>query len=327
MSTAALPVELDVAYSAADRALALRRDVQDGLTHEPKRLPAKWFYDARGSELFTAITRLPEYYLTRAERSILLAHAAEVAALTRADTVVELGAGTSEKTRILLDAFEETGRLRRFVAFDVSEPTIRESAARLADEYPGIGVTAVVGDFERHLARLPSDGRRVVAFLGSSIGNLAPTERGKFLAALRGTMTRGEWFLLGVDLVKDPARLVAAYDDAAGVTAAFNRNVLAVLNRELDADFDVAAFDHVARYDRWSEWIEMSLRSARAQTVILREVGLAVAFAAGEEVRTEISAKFRPERLADEVLRHGLAVRRFWTDGAGDFGLVLAEAS
>lgn len=322
MSTPTIEMRLHLA--AEDRRAALRRDVLEGLTRTPKELPPKWFYDERGSELFTEITRLPEYYLTRRERAILAERARAVAEETRADTLVELGAGTSEKTRFLLDAMTAAGFLRRFAAFDVSEETLRGSALRIAEEYPGVEVTAVVGDFERHLAELPSGGRRLIAFLGSSIGNFPPGERAAFLSDLRRGMVPGDAFLLGIDLVKDPARLEAAYNDSAGVTAEFNRNVLTVVNRELGADFRPERFDHVARYDAENEWIEMLLRSRAPQQVTVSELDLEVRFARGEELRTEISAKFRPDRVEDELAEAGLDVRHLWTDPRGDFALALS---
>jgi L-histidine N-alpha-methyltransferase len=295
------------------------------LTATPKDLPPKWFYDDRGSELFDQITRLPEYYPTRTERSILVDHAADIVRVSGADTLVELGSGTSEKTRILLDAFHGRGRLRTFVPFDVSEATLREAAARVAAEYPGVAVHAVVGDFERHLAHVPTAGTRTVAFLGGTIGNLAPPARADFLAAVRAGLGPDDALLLGTDLVKDPDRLVAAYDDAAGVTAAFNRNVLHVLNRELGADFDPDAFAHVARWDARAEWIEMHLRPATAQTVKIPALDLVVEFEAGEAMRTEISAKFRREGVARELAGAGLELREWWTDPAGDFALSLSS--
>ena len=313
-------VQVDVHLEPDARESALRRDVLAGLTDTPKELPPKWFYDERGSELFDAITRLPEYYLTRCERAILAERAGEIAATVEADTLVELGSGTSEKTRLLLDAMA----VERFVPFDVSEEVLRASAARLADDYPGLEVHAIVGDFERHLELIPSDGRRLVAFLGSSIGNFPPASRAAFLAALRRTLGPGDAFLLGVDLVKDVRRLEAAYNDAAGVSAEFNLNVLNVLNRELGADFDLDFFTHVARFDVANEWMEMRLRSDADQHVSVAALDLEVDFAAGEEMRTEISAKFRREGLADELHAAGLELRRWWTDHRGDFALTLS---
>jgi L-histidine N-alpha-methyltransferase len=239
----------------SDIAAALRADVRAGLTAEPKVLPPKWFYDARGSELFEEITQLPEYYPTRAERAILAGRAAEIATLARTKTFIELGSGSSEKTRFLLDAMSRTGDLGLFVPLDVSASALEESTVDIADRYPGLSVRGIVGDFTRHLAALPAGGARLVAFLGGTIGNLVPTERAGFLHALRAELGRGEWLLLGTDLVKSPQVLVPAYDDAAGVTAEFNRNVLHVINRELGADFEPAAFEHVALWDAEQNWI------------------------------------------------------------------------
>lgn len=318
------PITVDVHLGPDDIADALRADVRAGLGATPKVLPPKWFYDDRGCELFDAITRLPEYYPTETERGILRAEAAAIAAASGADTIVELGSGTSDKTRTLLDAFTAAGQLRRFVPFEVNEATVRAAGAAIATEYPGVVVHAVVGDFERHLATLPREGRRMVAFLGSTIGNFAPAERARFLAELAANLRPGDSLLLGTDLVKDVDRLEAAYDDAAGVTAEFNRNVLSVVNRELDADFDVDAFRHVAFFDPDNEWIEMRLRSTCEQVVTIGELDLTVRFAEGEELRTEISAKFRRARVAAELEAAGLRLERWMTDPAGDFALSLA---
>jgi L-histidine N-alpha-methyltransferase len=325
--TATVPVKVDVYIDRAERRLALRADVLTGLTSTPKALPPKWFYDAWGSTLFEDITRLPEYYLTSRERSILVERAPEIARLTKANTLVELGSGSSEKTRLLLDSMVEAGHLRRFVPFDVSEPALRESSARIAEEYRGVEVHAVVGDFERHIRRLPEGHRRLVAFLGSSIGNLVGEERLRFLTELRDYLDPGEALLLGADLVKDPARLDAAYNDSRGVTAEFNRNVLAVVNRELHADFDLRRFEHVARYNREQEWVELFLRSLASQTVTVTDLGLRVEFAAGEELLTEISDKFRPQAVEAELAAAGFALRHWWTDPDGDFALSLSFAT
>lgn len=319
-----MTVVVDVHLDAADMAAALRDDARRGLTSTPKDLPPKWFYDERGSALFDAITRLPEYYLTRAERAILETRASEIAAATGADTLVEIGSGTSSKTRLLLDALRDAGTLCRYVPFDVSEATLREACRALVAAYPGLEVHGVVGDFERHLGLLPTKGKRLVAFLGSTIGNLTPIARAQFLAAIRAGMAPGDAFLLGTDLVKDPARLLAAYDDAAGVTAAFNRNVLAVLNRELGSRFDPASFEHVAAWDADAEWIEMRLRALGTLVVPVPALGITVHFAAGEEMRTEISAKFRRERVVAELQAAGLRLTHWWTDPAGDFALSLS---
>ncbi|MEW9548231.1 L-histidine N(alpha)-methyltransferase [Nonomuraea sp. NPDC050783] len=306
--------------------LALEQDVRTGLTATPKWLPPKWFYDETGSDLFTRITRLPEYYPTRRELAILRARAAGLAAASGADTLVELGSGTSEKTVLLLDALTAAGTLRTYTPVDVDAVTLTAAAHRLAGRYPGLEVRAVCADFERHLALLPRTGRRMVAFLGGTIGNLDPDARRAFLKELRGNLRPGDTFLLGADLVKDRRRLVAAYDDAAGVTAAFNRNVLRVLNRELDAAFDPDAFVHVALYDERRDWIEMRLRATRAMRVRVGALGLTAAFAEGEEMRTEISAKFRPDGLRAELAAAGFTVRAWHTDPAGDFALTLSEA-
>ncbi len=315
---------VDVHLDAGDLAAALRADALEGLTAAPKQLPPKWFYDERGSELFEAITRLDEYYPTAREHEVLLREAGRIAARSRADTLVELGSGTSEKTLALLDAVTATGQLRRFVPFDVCEGFLRDSAGTVAARYPGVAVHGVVGDFERHLARIPATGRRLIAFLGGTVGNLAPEVRKAFLAEVASLLRPGEGLLLGTDLVKDPARLVAAYDDAAGVTAEFNRNVLHVLNRELGADFVPERFDHVARWDPDEEWIEMWLRSTARQEVHVGALDLTVAFAAGEEMCTEISAKFRREGVTAELAAVGLELAEWWTDAAGDFAVSLS---
>jgi L-histidine Nalpha-methyltransferase len=317
-------IRVDVHLEPDAMARALEADVRAGLSAFPKTLPPKWFYDERGSELFDAITRLPEYYPTRAERAILVERAGDIAARTAADTLVELGSGSSEKTRLLLDALAGAGTLRRFVPFDVSEEVLRSAAGRIATEYDGIDVHAVVGDFEHHLDQIPTGGQRVVAFLGSTIGNLAPEPRAKFLAEVASGLAPGDSLLLGTDLVKDVTRLVAAYDDAQGVTAEFNRNVLRVLNRELDADFDVDAFAHVACWDPDEEWIEMRLRAEVAQLVTIERLGMEVRFGDGEELRTEISAKFRRDGVARELAAAGLELADWWTDPAGDFALSLS---
>src|SRR3954462_881620 len=298
----------------ADRAAALRTDVRRGLTGTPKTLPPKYFYDARGSELFDEITRLPAYYPTRTERSILQEHAADIAAATGAETLIELGSGTSEKTRLLLQALVSGGALRRFVPFDVDPAVLKDASAAVRDEFPGLEVEPIVGNFEQHLTSLPDGPRRLLAFLGSTIGNLEPVTRARFLSSVRSSLRPGDAFLLGTDLVKSPERLVAAYDDAAGVTAEFNKNVLAVVNRDLAADFDPAEFDHVAVWNADQEWIEMRLRSRTEQVVRIAALDLRVHFDRGEELRTEISAKFRREGVQRELAGAGLRLAEWWTD-------------
>jgi L-histidine Nalpha-methyltransferase len=319
-----MSITLETHLGPTSAAEALAADVRAGLTAHPKVLPPKWFYDQRGSELFDQITRLPEYYPTGAERALLAERSDEIAAVSGADVLVELGSGTSEKTRLLLDALRRSRRLRRFVPVDVDPTVLRAAGEAIAAEYPGVQVEAVVGDFERHLDLLPGGGRRMVAFLGSTIGNLEPGPRAAFLAGVRAGLADGDSFLLGTDLVKDVDRLVAAYDDAQGVTAEFNRNVLAVINRELGADFDLGAYEHVALWDPEQEWIEMRLRSVRDQVVHIRDLDLDVPFATGEELRTEVSAKFREEGVRAELAAAGLRMERWWTDPAGDVAVSLS---
>ncbi len=320
-----IPPTIEVHLTEAELRTAMETDVRDGLTATPKQLPPVYFYDDRGSRLFDQITRLPEYYPTRAERSILEAHAKDLVLQADADVLVELGAGTCAKSRVLLDALRDCGRLGRFVPLDVSETTLWAAARALAEEYPGLEVHAVVGDFHRHLDRLGADRRRLVAFLGGTIGNLDPAGRRRFLADLVATLSPGDRLLLGTDLVKAEDRLVAAYDDASGVTAEFNRNVLHVLNRELGADFPTDRFAHVARWNAAENRIEMWLRSLDASRISLRDLDLEVAFAAGEALLTEISTKFTPAGLEAELGASGLAVESRWTSDGGEFQLTLAR--
>ncbi|WP_410627394.1 L-histidine N(alpha)-methyltransferase [Amycolatopsis sp. cmx-8-4] len=304
----------------------LRADVVAGLTAEQKWLPPKWFYDAEGSELFEKITQLPEYYPTRSEREVLAAHAGDVAELTGAHTLVELGSGSSEKTRLLLDALTKHGTLAAFVPLDVSESALADAARSISADYPGLEVRGVVGDFTQHLDLLPGDGPRVVAFLGGTIGNFLPAERAAFLRSVREVLDEGEWLLLGTDLVKDAETLERAYDDAAGVTAEFDMNVLRVLNTRLGANFDLDEFEHVSHWDAEHEWVEMRLRARRELTVEIPGADLTVRFAAGEHIRTEISAKFRPGGVEAELAAAGFALQRWWTDSQQRFGVSLARS-
>jgi L-histidine N-alpha-methyltransferase len=305
---------------------SLGEDVLDGLTRPFKELPPKHFYDQTGAELFDRICELPEYYPTRTERAILAERSGEVAALTGAAEVVELGSGTAEKSRLLLSALARAGTLRRFLPVDVTEGMIRATGHELAAEYPGLEVHGIVGDFERHLGHLPVPaGPRIVAMLGGTIGNFTPGARRRFLRGIAGLLGPGGALLLGVDLVKDPERIEAAYDDAAGVTAAFNRNILRVVNRELGADFEPERFDHVAFFDHEHEWIEMRLRAQQRMTVHVAALGLTVGFAKREELRTEISAKFTPERLEADLAAARLEPVELFTDPDALFGLALAR--
>jgi L-histidine N-alpha-methyltransferase len=306
----------------------LADDVLDGLTRPFKELPPKHFYDSVGAELFDRICELPEYYPTRCEREILATRSSEIVALTGAGELVELGSGTAAKTALLLAAMHEAGTLERYVPIDVTESMLRASAQRLVDAFDGLHVHGIVGDFERHLDRVPAplDGTpRIVAFLGGTIGNFTPGSRRRFLRTLARLLGPDDFLLIGTDLVKDPAVIEAAYDDAAGVTAAFNRNVLNVVNRELDADFVPDAFDHVAFFDRDREWIEMRLRAQRPQRVTVGKLGLRLTFAAGEELRTEISAKFTRERVEGDLAAAGMELVDQLTDQDGLFALNLAR--
>lgn len=302
----------------------LRADVRHGLTAPSKSLPPKWFYDARGSELFEEITRLPEYYPTRAEQEILTRRAPEIAAATRAHSLIELGSGSSRKTRLLLDALTAAGTLERYVPLDVSDSALVQAGEALCRDYPALRVAAMVTDFEHELALADEPGPRLLSFLGSTLGNLDPAQRTDFYRILRRALSADDTLLLGVDLVKDPAVLVAAYDDAQGVTAEFDKNVLHVLNRELDADFDPDAYDHVALWNADEERIEMHLRSRIDQTVKIPPLDMSVDFVRGEHLRTEISTKFRREPLEAELAEAGFTIRQWWTDPQTRFALLLA---
>jgi len=319
-------VRLSSCLSRADQR-CLADDVLDGLTRPFKELPPKHFYDARGSELFERICELPEYYPTRAEREILARHADEIVAASAAGELVELGSGSPEKARILLEAMADAGSLRRYVPVDVSEQALRAAADELVADYPGLEVHGLLADFERHLASVPEgDGvPRLIALLGGTIGNFPPGSRRRLLREIRSLLGEDDHLLLGTDLVKDPAVLEAAYNDSSGVTAEFNRNVLAVINRELDGDFDLSSFEHVAFFDPRHEWIEMRLRASSPQTVHIRRLGLEVRFESGEELRTEISAKFTRSRVQEDFGAAGLELERWLTDPEQRFALSLAR--
>jgi L-histidine Nalpha-methyltransferase len=293
------------------------------LQSEPKRLPTIWLYDERGSRLYEEITRLPEYYLPRREGEILLAQAPEIAQLIQASTLAELGAGSANNTRLLLDALGAAGTLERFVPLDVSGQSLQASAETIAAAYPRIAVQAIVGDFERDLGLLPRGGQRLIAFLGSTIGNLYPDQRAKLLTALAAELAPRDSLVLGIDLVKDPARLQAAYNDPQGVTEAFVRNALTAVNRELEATFDQRRFAYVARWDPEHEWMDIGFRAREPHTVSVGRLGLEVAFEGDESLRVEISSKFRRARFEREAARAGLKVESWWTDRAGDFAVAL----
>ena len=315
---------LDVHLTAADADAALRADARRGLTANPKVLSPQWLYDARGSELFEQITALPEYYPFPAEREALTRHADAIARAAAADTLVELGSGSSSKTPVLLDALDRAGTLRRYVPVDVSPSALEDAVPALVEAYPGLDVHGVVADFTRDLRSVPRDGRRLVALLGGTVGNFEPGDRQVFLAALADALDPGEAFLVGTDLVKDEATLVAAYDDAQGVTAAFDLNILSVLNRVLGADFDRSGFDHLAVWVPQSSRIEMRLRARRAMRVRVSELDLEVDFAEGEEMRTEISTKFTREQIREELAAAGFSHDGWFTDPQDRFALSLA---
>jgi L-histidine N-alpha-methyltransferase len=316
---------VDVLHDKADGRRALFEATSRSLHVEPKELPAVWLYDERGSRLYEKITRLPEYYLPRRESEILRARAAAIARRTQPRTLVELGAGTAKNTRVLLDALDTAGTLERFVPLDVSEQTLRASAQAIAAAYPRVFVHAIVADFERDLDALPGRGRRLIALLGSTIGNLHPEQRSRFLATLASVLARDDAFLLGIDLVKDVARVEAAYNDSRGLTEAFVRNALTAVNGELDATFDQRRFVYEARWDAEHEWMDIGLRARRAHTVSIERVELDVAFEEGESLRVEISSKFRREQFELEAGRAGLRVESWWTDHAGDFAVALVR--
>lgn len=316
---------LEVYLTPAESVDALRAEAREGLTATPKWLSPKWFYDARGSELFEEITALPEYYPTRTERGLLTQYADEIAALTEPEILIELGSGSSEKTRLLLDAMTARGTLRTYVPQDVSVTALEGAAQQVGAEFPGIDVLGVVSDFTGSLHHLPGGGRRAVAFLGGTLGNLVPAERAEFLSGIAAVLAPGENLILGVGLVIDPAVLVPAYDDAAGVTAQFNLNVLAVLNKQLGANFPLDDFRHVALWDAENQWIEMRLEALRELSVHIDDLDLEITFAAGEQLRTEISAKFTEDGIAAELASAGFGVRKVWTDQDQRFALLCAQ--
>jgi L-histidine Nalpha-methyltransferase len=316
---------IDVHLSPDEVRSQMRADALRGLQGDVKSIPPVWFYDERGSRLFEEITQLPEYYPTRAERALLEEHAESIAGLAKADTLVELGAGACDKTRVLLDALQEAGTLSRYVPFDVSDEFLRSAAATLSDEFDTLDIHLVIGDFHHHLAEIPTEGRRMIAFLGGTIGNLDPAQRARFLFDLNCTMSSDDTLLIGTDLVKDPGRLVAAYDDAAGVTADFNRNVLRVLNEQLGGNFDPDRFRHVALWNGDEQWIEMRLRAQESTEVALTGAGITVSFDEGEDLLTEISSKFTPGRVESELYEAGFVVEGMWGAQEGEFLLTLAH--
>jgi len=325
MGATAQPIEIEVDLPAGGTLAGLAEDVREGLSCPFKELPPKYFYDARGSKLFEQITELPEYYPTRAERSILESGAADIVAAAGPTTLIELGSGAAAKTRYLLDAMRDAGSLETYVPVDISEEITRRVAEELVSEYDGLRVHGVVCDYETHLERVPREEGGLIAFLGGTVGNFRPGPRRSFLARIATLMYPGDRFLLGTDLVKDPGVLEAAYNDSQGITAEFNKNVLLVLNRELNAGFEPEAFEHVAFWDADNEWIDIRLRSLVEQFIDIRDLDMQVHFARNEEMRTEISTKFTRERLEASYADAGLELVEWWTDPDGLFALSLAR--
>ncbi len=325
MAATADQIAIEVHLPEGGTWAGMAEDVREGLSCPFKELPPKYFYDERGSELFERITELDEYYPTRAERSILDARATEIVAAAEPTTLIELGSGAAAKTRCLLDAMEDAGTLETYVPVDISEEITRRVADELVAEYEGLRVHGIVCDYETHLERVPREEGGLIAFLGGTIGNFRPAPRRSFLARIATLMYPGDRFLLGTDLVKAPAVLELAYNDPGGVTAEFNKNVLSVLNRELDADFDPDAFEHVAFWDADNEWIDIRLRSLAEQFIDLRELDMRTHFARNEEMRTEISTKFTRERLEASYADAGLELVEWWTDPDELYALSLAR--
>lgn len=302
-----------------------KRELRRALEESPRRVPSKYFYDERGSRLFVDITHLPEYYQTRTERELLTHHAEEIARIAGARELVELGPGAAAKSRLLLDAMVTTSGLERYIPLDVSDAFIRQAALGLTAEYPTLEVYGVVGDFLHHLDHLPEGHRRLVVFLGGTIGNLNPREAERFLASLAAAIAPGDYFLLGVDLVKDRARIERAYNDSAGVTAEFNRNILNVINERFAADFEPERFRHRAFYEPRSHAIQMRLVSDREQLVSIGALDWRLTIAEGEEILTEISTKFERQATSELLARHQLTPERWFSDEENLFALVLAR--
>lgn len=319
------PITMAVHSLGRDSRSQFIDDVRSGLTRSPKTLPPRWFYDDRGCELFDAITELPEYYQTRTERQILERHSREIMELVRPASLVELGAGSCTKSRVLIRAAKGLGSLWTFVPFDISESTLRHSATELSEEFDDLTVYCVTGEFDHHLSEIPRFGRQLIVFLGSTIGNFEAPEASRFLGEVRRLMRPGDHFLIGVDLIKDERELIAAYDDARGITADFNRNLLTRINRELDGRFDLAAFTHAVCWNRPDHRIEMCLRSLTDQTVAIRTAGLSVGFAAGELMRTEVCTKYTRPMVEAMLADAGIEPVAWYTDGASRFGLLLAR--
>ncbi|MEO0406509.1 MAG: L-histidine N(alpha)-methyltransferase [Cyanobacteria bacterium P01_A01_bin.135] len=314
-------------HTLAEAEQAAADEVVSGLQSTPKTLPPRYFYDDLGSELFEQICRLPEYYLTRTETAILATSAGAIAEVTGPCDIVELGSGSSTKTRLILDAYSDQ---QPFVyrPIDVSAGILKSSARALLVDYPSLEVHGLVSTYEQALSQLPPPQapHRLICFIGSTLGNLSPESCRQFLQQLRGALQPGDFFLLGVDLQKPVPLLEAAYNDAQGITAAFNLNMLRHLNDRFDGNFELAQFEHSAFYNRAQHQIEMHLRSRIQQTVHLKALSLTLDLAAGETIRSEISRKFSQEELEQDLLAQQLKPLNSWTDPKGWFSVTLAEA-
>jgi L-histidine N-alpha-methyltransferase len=305
------------------------KDVIEGLTKTPKSLPSKYFYDQQGSQLFEEICQLPEYYPTRTEAAILQEYAPEIVAYTGACELIELGSGSSTKTRLLLDAYYQQQKSSKYVPIDVSETILQASAIELQKEYPNLPIKGLIGTYEQALAycQNPSYNTRMIFFLGSSIGNFSATECDKFLEKIATVLKPGDYFLLGIDLQKPSAILEAAYNDAQGVTAAFNLNMLSHLNWRFQADFNLDLFSHKAIYNQDQSQIEMYLICQKTHPVHLKKLGLTVNFQASESILTEISRKFNLETMQKDLESKGLKPLKVFTDSGNLFGLILCQLS
>ena len=317
-------ITVEIALEHLDPAAEMA-ELRAALLETPRRIPTRYFYDRRGSELFERITELPEYYPTRAETRLLEARADEIAGSTGAEELVELGSGAASKTRILLDAMARAGNLRTYVPLDVTESMVRRAAGELAAAYPELTVHGLVADFHHHLDQIPAGEPRLVIFLGSTIGNLRPDEAVAFLRGIAAPMAPGDFFLLGVDLIKETAVIEAAYNDSAGLTAEFNRNILRVINRLAGGDFVPERFAHRAFFDPTNSWIEMRLVAQGAQNVLLRELELILELADGDEILTEISCKYERPLVESMLAAGGFALERWFANEDGLFGLALAR--
>jgi L-histidine Nalpha-methyltransferase len=306
---------------------ALRADAREGLTAAGKYIPSKWIFDATGTGLWEKITQLPEYYPFRTERDILMAVADEIGAITQASSIVELGSGSAVKTNILLDALRRTGTIQTYISIDISESALIAAGERLMAEYPGLSVRAVLADFETQAETIAMDecpAPRLVLFLGGTIGQFTSAQRAEFLRKLHGVFRPGDMLLLGVDLVKDPAELIAAYDDSAGVSTAFNKNLFTVLNAQVGADFNLDNFDYVVTWEDKSERLAMYEQSRIDQVVRLPDIALSIELAAGERIWTGISAKFRRDGIRADLEAAGFSLQHWWTDPDGRYGLSLS---